>query len=389
MNEGTGIPMAKRSRRAAWASITEIEKGSCYRIRFWSSGPDGYRRRSKTVRGTRLDAERVRSELMLEHSDDAPCPTVGQAWERWALPDLERRVSEGDVAASSVRQYRNWWGKHVEPRWGAVQCDAVRPLEVQQWLSSLTLSQASNAMLVCKKVMDYAVRYGLCQTNPFREKYLMPGKSTVERRDAGIWTLPELGEVWRTLHGTWMEPAFILSAFGSCRVGESLAPLASDVELRNVDGVPVAVVEISAQVEHHGNGLDDRMKTTDSTRSVVIAGRAALRLAEIAAGLPPDWPLTNDGMGNHVTQNRYTDNWRKLGMAHPFRNLRNSWQTWMRWDMRVAPHFIEPLMGHKLKGTTGQFYDRPPIDVFCEVVADAYRARPYDAGWDEMGLGER
>ena len=373
-----------RTRRSAWGSLTEVSPG-VWRIRYWGKDPatGAYRRRSSTVRGSRVDAERRRAELMVEHSEDAPCPTVGKVWRDHVLPDLDARVADGDVAASSVDQYRSWWGKHAEPRWGDVACDAIRPLEVQQWLSSgLTLSQAKNAMLVCKKAMDYAVRYGWCQTNPFRERYLMPSKSTVDERDHGIWTLPELGEAWHALHGTWMEPAFILSAFGSCRVGESLAPLASDVGLRDVGGVPVAVVAVRSQVEHHGNGLDTRMKTERSARHVVIAGRAALRIAAIAESLPPDWPLTNDGMGAHVTQGRYTDSWRRIGMAHPFRNLRNSWQTWMRWDLRVEPHFIEPMMGHKLRGTTGTYYDRPQVDVYCEVMADAYRARPYDAGWE-------
>lgn len=55
--------MGKRTRRRdAWASITEVRAGEVYRIRYWSSGPDGYRRRSETVRGTRRDAERRRTQ---------------------------------------------------------------------------------------------------------------------------------------------------------------------------------------------------------------------------------------------------------------------------------------------------------------------------------------
>ena len=184
--------MPRRKRRDAWASITEVRAGECYRIRYWAAGPDGYKRRSKTVRGSRLDAERVRSELMLLHSDDAPCPTVGEVWESYALPDLERRVGDGDLAPDTLVQYRRWWAKHVTPTWGHVPCDTVRPLAVQQWLYTLTRSQAQNAMLVLTKAMDYAVRYGWAQTNPMRERYVMPGRSTVNQRDRGTWTLAEL-----------------------------------------------------------------------------------------------------------------------------------------------------------------------------------------------------
>lgn len=48
--------MPRRKKRSAWASIAQVD-ASTYRIRYWATAPDGYRRRSKTVRGTRLDAE--------------------------------------------------------------------------------------------------------------------------------------------------------------------------------------------------------------------------------------------------------------------------------------------------------------------------------------------
>ena len=334
------------------------------------------------MRGTRKDAERVRSELMLAHGDDAPCPTVGVVWRDHALPDLERRVADGDLAPDTLVQYRRWWARHVEPTWGATPCDAIRPLAVQQWLYSLTRSQAANAMLVLAKAMDYAVRYGWAPTNPMREHYVMPGRSTVAERDHGTWTLAELEGVWRRLWGTWMEPAFLLSAFGSARVGESLGVLAGEVERREAGGVPVALVPIRRQVDHHGSGVSERTKTAESARWLVIVGRAASRLCDLAEATPADWPLTNDGMGGIVQQERYTANWRRMGMEHPYRNLRNSWQTWMRWELGVEPHHIEVLMGHKVRGTTGQHYDRPQAEQLASVVADAYRARPYDAGWE-------
>ena len=375
--------MPRRKRRDAWASITEVRAGECYRIRYWSAGPDGYKRRSKTVRGSRLDAERVRSELMLLHSEDAPCPTVREVWDSYALPDLQRRVEDGDLAPDTLVQYRRWWAKHVTPTWGHVPCDAVRPLAVQQWLYGLTRSQAANATLVLSKAMDYAVRYGWAATNPMRERYVMPGRSTVNQRDKGTWTLAELRDVWQRLYGTWMEAAFLLSAFGSARVGESLGVLAGEAERHDLGGVPVALVPITRQVAHHGARIAERTKTAESARWLVLVGSAATRLCDIAESMPPDWPLTNDGMGGVVSQGRFTDCWRREGMEHPYRNLRNSWQTWVRWELGLETRYIEVLMGHKLKGTTGQHYDRPHAEQLAAVVADAYRARPYDDGWWE------
>ena len=374
------MPRRKKAHRAAWASIAQIDE-STWRIRYWASGPDGYKRRSKTIRNaTRLDAERVRSELMLAHSEDAPCPTVADSWERWCVPEMKQRIAAGDLTRHSLKLYESAWRNHVAPTWEDVALDAVRPLRIQQWISGLGASQARYATLALSKVMDYAVRYEYVDHNPMREKYLMPSKSTIQRGDTGVWTLDELGDVWRRVHGSWLEPAFIVAAFGSCRVGESLGPLAGEVELRDVGGVPVALVPVVRQVDNAGK-VTESLKTENSRRVVCVPGKAALRLADIAASMPPDWYLTHDGMGGPQSQRRLGKSWREMGMEHPFRNLRNSWQTNCRWELGMPPWMLEPMMGHAGRDVTGRHYDRPQADVFAEAVARAYAERPFDARW--------
>lgn len=384
--------MAKRSRkrRSAWASITEVDAGERYRIRYWGTDKDGeYRRLSKTVRGSRLDAEKVRSELMLEHSDDAPCPTVGQVWERYVLPDLERREEGGDISVRTLTAYRRSWDANVSSAWGAVECSAVRPLAIQQWLMGLGLSQAKRALQILTLVLDYAVRYEFTDHNVGREKYLMPSRSTVAQRDKGVWTLDELGEVWRAVRtgAPWMEAAFLIAAFGGARVSESVGPLAGEVEARAVGGVPIALVPIVRQVTKE-TGVSDRLKTESSHRTAIVPGRAADALTSIAASLPPECPLTHDGMGGFTSRDRLNRSWRldvlpllPEGHRHLFQNLRNSWQTNCRWTLGMPPWLVEPLMGHRGEGVTGAHYDRPQADMFAETVARAYAEHPYDADW--------
>lgn len=372
-----------RRRRSAWGTIAEVSPG-VWRIRYWGKDPVSgeYRRRSCTVRGSRVEAERRRAELMVEHSDEAPCPTVGQVWERWALPDLERRVEGGDVAASTLRQYRFAWGKHVEGRWSSVECDAVRPLAVQQWLYGLQLNAARQGLSLLRLVLDYAARYELVPHNVARERYLMPSKATVDPMDSGVWSLPELRETWGFVRGTWMEGAFLLCGFAGLRVGEAIGVRSEDVSEEVVDGVRLAVVSVSRQVSQE-DGVTDVLKTPQSRRVVPVAGSAGERLLELAAS--SGGYLSGDGLGGPSTRARLTKAWRRLalheGLRHPLRNLRNSWQTWMRWSMRVPVWAIEPMMGHRVDGVTGEHYDRPQRQLFCEVVAEAYLARPYDAGW--------
>lgn len=383
------MPRKKKPNRAAWGSVSYDARSRVARVRYWAMTPEGYRRCSRTFRDvSRAEAEEKRAALLLEHGRDAPCPTVGDVWARWVLPDLRRRLEEGDIAENTVKEYCSAWRCHVAPRWGGVPCDGVRPLSVQQWLSSMGLSQARAALKPLTRAMDYAVRYEFVDHNPMREKYLMPSRSTVSRHDDGVWTLEELGEAWRAVFGSWLEPAFLLAGFGGCRVGESLGVVAGEVELREVDGVPVAVVSIERQIPNRGAVPTDVLKTPHSRRAVVLCGRAALRLASLAEGLPAGVPLTNDGIGRWQTQTRLTREWRRLGMAHPFRNLRNSWATNCRWALRLPPWIVEPMLGHSGRDVTARHYDRPAAEMYAEYMADAYLAAPYDSGWTWLDRAE-
>lgn len=39
----------RKSKRSAWGALTQVD-ATTWRIRYWASGPDGYKRRSKTLR---------------------------------------------------------------------------------------------------------------------------------------------------------------------------------------------------------------------------------------------------------------------------------------------------------------------------------------------------
>ena len=370
-------------RRASWGSLQYDPKTRTGRIRYWADGADGYRRRSKTVRGTRRECEEARARLMLEHGDDAPCPTVAQIWERYVRPDYVRRVEDGDVSKRSLQQLDSTWRVHVEPRWSDVTVDHVRALDVQQWLlGGMTLSSAKFSLSLMRTVMDHANRYELVATNVMRNRYTMPSKSTVTKRDGGTWTLAQLGDVWRHVHDSHIEPAFLLAAFGGCRVGESLGPMADEV--REVSGHPtdVATVRIVRQAQSRG-GMTDRLKTEHSARSVIIVGRAATRMLELARASQGDW-LTGNGVGGPVTQSQLVKTWGRLvpeDLLHPFKNLRNSWQTNMRWELGIPPWIVEPMMGHVGEGVTGRHYDRPSEEMFAKQVVEAYMTNRYDVGW--------
>lgn len=50
--------MPRRAMRSDWGSVQEIDRVRRYRLRFWAETPEGYKRCSETVRGTRRTAHR-------------------------------------------------------------------------------------------------------------------------------------------------------------------------------------------------------------------------------------------------------------------------------------------------------------------------------------------
>lgn len=373
------------ARRAAWGSVEEMVRGKKYRLRYWASTPEGYRRVSEMVYGTRADAEDVRAQRQLDHGRERATPTVRAAYERWWLPSFERRVAEGEASANSLAVFQSSWRKWCEPTWGAVEVSAIRPMDVQAWLLSMPISVARRARIVMSSTLDYCVRYELVPTNPFRAKYDMPSASTSETHDRGIWTTAEVVRLCAAARGEWFEGALLVQAFGGTRVGEALGVMAVDVRGIDCDGVPVALVGIHRQVSNNGT-VATLLKTRQSDRVVPIPGPPGERIVEIAAGRDDAW-LTGNGIGGHTTQDTYgravTKCARSVGLApHQPRSLRNAWETRMRWEWGLPPYVVEPMMGHAGKDVTAQFYDRPSPEAMARVVAEAYKLHPYDYTWD-------
>lgn len=374
--------MATRGMRADWGCVQEVERGRRYRIRWWAKGPDGYRRRSKTVRGTRRQAMDELARLRLDHSGDAPCPTVGEVWDRWVAPDLDLMVENGDLSHSTRRIYAGSWRRHVAPRWASEPVDAPAPLAIQQWITSDlgTANIARFALLTLRRVMDYAVRYELRTDNPCAVKYVMPSQATIKRADSGTWDLAGTYRLWASMRGSWLEALVILCGFAGCRPGEAMGVRASDVEWGEEGGVPWATVRIERQVTTQG--LTDRLKTRRSRRPVTVVGEPARRLADLCRADPPGGWLVGDGLGGVSAHQTVNSSWPG---PHPVRNLRNSWQTWMRWEARVEPWLIERMMGHAGEGVTGRHYDRPDAEVQREVMVAAYRERIEAVERDALG----
>lgn len=367
--------------RAPYGCIEQVARGK-WRIRWWADLHDGkgYTRRSHTLCGSRRDASAWLAKMQAEHGTDAPTMTVGEVYTRWYLPYCEERQAPNTLSNTLAI-----WRNHVGPRWAAVPAPDVRPLAVQEWLDGMrSRVTAQNSLRVLAAVLDYAMRYEIVPVNVARLDYVMPTGG--RERDKGVYKYAEVAQIADALEEDSLFCAFCLSALGSCRTGEALAALASEVyEVVADNGMQCAVVPIHQQVTQ-GCIVQPTLKTKQSERPVVIPEPWSLRVldvarARVAEGLPY---LADNGVGGVVDKKAmrrlFDAECRRHGWArHPWANLRNSWRTYMEWELGADPEKLEKMMGHTGHSVTARHYNRPDAEVFAEVVSVAFR--------DNLGRG--
>ena len=277
------------------------------------------------------------------------------------------------MSKNTSSTYLSAWKRHVEPRWGGVRLDTVKPSEVQAWLLDLTHSSAHMSLVVLRKIADFAVKRDLLQSNAFSIPYDLPKKAG--GRSKAILTLEDAAALFGELRGSVVEAPFIASCFGSCRTGESLGIRVDEVERVDAHGVALAVARVERQMPNSGYEPTDMLKTDSSRRIIVIPGKWGGRFLEIAderRAVGSEWmadrcdglPLNKVALGYH---------WRKLAPGDvPFSNLRNSWRTFAQANWRIDYDLLETLMGHRLEGVTGRHYLRFTREQIIEQFAREY-----------------
>lgn len=379
--------MPRKPMRSNWGSITEIEKNKRYRIRYWSETSKGYRRASETVRGTKRQAYDRLAALRLNHSEDAPAPTLTQVWDMWVFPHLEERYAAHEISYSTYANYtRTWRLVFAESKYGRIPVDALRPITLQEWFDGMTTSQALFSRIILRMIYAECELRDICSADITRRSYHMPKAG--KKRDSGIWSLNKLHKLYGAVRSSYMEPWFILAAFGGPRVGESLAVRNSEIELIQHDGVPVAVVPITKQWTQQ-EVITSTLKTAQSVHAAVIPGPLGARLYELAQASEDEWILQGPD-DVPMTQKRLLSVWkivcRDAGVSYrPVNRLRNSWQTFTHWELGVEREKIERMMGHKGTSITEIHYDKPEAEMLAKAAAEAYKLHPYADNWDELG----
>lgn len=376
-----------RKMRSSFGCVQRLDRDR-YRLRWWEETAGEYKRRSKIVRGTRREAERAMAEIRASLDEAAhhklrQIPTVGEAYERWWLPDADERRESGRLAKSTYDNCLSKWRRYVRPRWGDVKVTDVAALDVQDWLTTMTKKPASDALSLLRQILNFCQLYDLIADNPANRRYRMPQAQT-DRAD-GAYTLAELDRIAQAAQGCPCEAAMLLSMFGSARTGESLGVKLSEVTRDECEGVAVTVAQCVRQVRPDGTvSADGALKNPQSVRALVIPspwGDRLWELAETARAAGETW-LCDNGGDEPIGQGIYRKDWVRAVEAAGLppkqpRAARRSWETYMRWEMGVEPSRIEQMMGHRLPGVTGAHYDKPTARMFVQTVGKAFKLRPF------------
>ncbi len=373
-----------RNRRRSWGSITEVTRGKKYVLRWTQNTPAGRRRLTKTVYGTYRQANLELERIHVERAEDRPVPTVAQAWETWALPTMRRRVEEGTLAANSLKMYESAWKARVGGRWGDTPVDALRAVDLQQWLLTLTEDQARGALRVLRKVYSVVSTFIALPLDPFAAsvRYALPRRRE-RARSKEVYTMAEARDLARALRGHPIEGAFHMACFGSCRAGESLGVKLSDIEAVACGETTVLTVSICRQMPQKGfePTPDGRLKTDRSVRNVILFPECTERLLELAEERREyghEW-LTDRGDGLPMNTAACARMWKDFCKSNgarwiPWQNLRTSWRTIAEMECRLPWDLCEILMGHKLPGMSGSHYIRPSKEQLVRTYLDALRS---------------
>ena len=148
-----------------------VRRGNTWRVHVYL-GADArtgkQRYLTRTVRGTKRDAEKVRADLVAQavHGKfgETAAGTVADVTERW-LEHIEPDISP--ATASAYRVYlRNW----IVPRLGEKKVDRLRPADLDRFYASLRkhLSPASVLKVhsILRAALGQAVRWQMITDNP-------------------------------------------------------------------------------------------------------------------------------------------------------------------------------------------------------------------------------
>lgn len=298
---------------------------------------DGRRtRHTKTVRGTRSQAEAVLARMKLDEGKLDECDlTLSEYWEVFYEPSLSA------LAKSTASSYRYAWEGHVRPLFGDRKMASLKARDIERGLLTIERPGAQrNAYKLLRQMYNEAYRDELIEGNPMSRRIRL---KRMESYQPEILLLGDIPAWLDAIRGAPFEPVVIAMLFGGLRREEAAALFWEDFEF-GVDACSVRVDKTLTEVR--GELVEGPTKTPESTRTVFYAGWPSERLLELSG----TGPLVPDANGNRMRPDKmsrvYREHMESRGAKYvPMRNLRNSYATIMQ-GLGASDSLISKSLGH-------------------------------------------
>jgi integrase len=363
--------------RSTWGSIREKSKGA-FELRYRVDGEY----KSKTVRGSRKDAEKELALLRVKYEGSNRSQiTINDFWDHVLVPECEMRIANADgpqgMSPTTLRGYKSVYDTAIRQQLGEMRLDKLKAADVQAWLNNMTKGAASHAKAVLKLTMRRAEDLEYIDHHPMNKRYIMPGTESGNGRTKDVYSLDELEGIFKDCAGEVWEAAFILSAFGGGTRNEVLGAKLEEIRFEQDERGLFAIVPIKRGVHFINKEVTviERTKNEYRAAPLVIPEPYSVRLYELAQLGCNDgniW-LTDDGFGEPCNPDRVVARYkawlsRSTYRYIPFSNLRNAYSTMMH-ARGLEDSTVSKLMRHSNLTTDYRHYNRPDVEIFKDVLS--------------------
>ena len=247
-----------------------------------STGPSGGRKRDTVIIGnveqypTESQAWRgVESfRLAIDSRSQNEDVLFGALIDRYVQEKLPKRYS-------TASKYRSWLTHHVKPKWGDVPISKVKPLLVEEWLTSLDLAPKSKGHLrsIMHILFNWAMKWELIDLDKMNPMNLVRVEGSSKRlRQPKVLTIKE----FRLLLNQLEEPIRTMCIVAAC-LGLRASELAG-LQWGDFDWQSLQVHVQRGFVIGH---IDD-VKTTNSNKSLPVHAELARLLLDYKKQTAPD-----------------------------------------------------------------------------------------------------
>lgn len=237
-------------------------------------------RTTKTVKGTKKEAEQVLRKLIAEAEKGYHVTNNKITILEWVQTWLDVYI-EPNVSPTTLSRYQGMIKRYINPLLGSMQVQQLTTLAVQSWVNGLKVSPASGKEMsaatikhtyhVLKGAMDKAVLAGIIPRSPCQGVMLPKG----EKKAPVVYDEQQIQQLIQAAKGTEMELPIDMELCLGLRRGELLG-----LEWGDIDWKKGQIHIIRTRVVVNGKSVVKDPKTATSKRTIDVPTRLMEKLKQ-------------------------------------------------------------------------------------------------------------